>query len=329
VARLASYAAVSATPLTDETNAEFDASVVIVTKDRRADALRAVRTAFAQTARVEVIVIDDGSLDGTADAVAAEFPAARVERFEQPAGCVARRNFAAELARSPYIFSIDDDAEFTTTRTVEQTLADFDDPQLGAVAIPYIDVPRNSQLFQTAPDRDTTYVTNVFRGTAYAIRRDVFRGLNGYQSSFFQQAEEPDLCLRMLEVGNLVRLGTADPIIHHDSPTRDLSRMWFYGVRNEVLFAWQNVPMPYLPWLVMKISLQAVWLGLGVRRPLLFLRGLLSGYAECLRPTTRRRPVPRAAYRLYRRLQKEHAVRLEEVAALLAEPRIRTTCAIS
>jgi GT2 family glycosyltransferase len=320
---------VPATPLTDEMSAELEASVVIVTKDRRADALRAVRTAFAQTARVEVIVIDDGSLDDTADAVAAEFPDARIERFDQPAGYVARRNLGAELARSPYIFSIDDDAEFTTPLIVEQTLANFDDPRLAAVAIPYVDVSRNSQLFQTAPDGDATYVTHVFRGTAYAIRREVFRDLNGYRTSLFHQAEEPDLCLRMLALGNLVRLGTADPIVHHGSPTRDLSRMWFYGVRNEVLFAWQNVPMPYLPWLIMKISLQAMWLGLGVRRPLLFLRGLLSGYAECFKPTNQRRPVSRGAYRLYRKLQQEQAVRFEEVAPLLAAPRIQTTCATS
>lgn len=43
-----------------------DATVVIVTKDRRDDVLRAVASALAQTATVEVLVGDDGSSDGTA-----------------------------------------------------------------------------------------------------------------------------------------------------------------------------------------------------------------------------------------------------------------------
>ena len=34
------------------------------------------------------------------------------------------------------IFSIDDDAEFSTPQVVEQTLQEFDDARIGAVAIP-------------------------------------------------------------------------------------------------------------------------------------------------------------------------------------------------
>jgi GT2 family glycosyltransferase len=301
------------------TDAGVDATVVIVTKNRRADVLRATGSAVKQTAHVEVIVIDDGSTDGTADAVAAEFPGVQVRRFEQSAGYIARRNLGAELARSEYVFSIDDDAEFTTSQTVEQTLREFDRDEIGAVAIPYIDVPQDSSLLQTAPDERSTYVSPVFRGTAYAIRRDVFRSIDGYRSSFFHQAEEADLCLRMLAEGYVVRLGAADPILHHASPNRDVGRTWFYGVRNEVLFAWHNVPFPYLPWLVAKISLQALVLGVGVRRPLLFLRGLLAG-AAAMRISARH-PVPRPAYRLFRLLQKRRALKFEEVAARLAEVR--------
>jgi GT2 family glycosyltransferase len=54
--------------------AAYDASVVIVTKERQADGLKAVASAFAQADRVEVIVIDDGSGDGTSAAIAERFP---------------------------------------------------------------------------------------------------------------------------------------------------------------------------------------------------------------------------------------------------------------
>jgi hypothetical protein len=48
--------------------------------------------------------------------------------------------------------------------------------------------------------------------------------------------------------GFFVRLGNSDPIIHNESPKRDFSRMDFYGRRNDVLFHWQNTPMPDLLW---------------------------------------------------------------------------------
>ena len=48
----------------------MQATVVITTKNRREDLLKAVASAWSQTARPEVLVIDDGSTDGTSEAVA-------------------------------------------------------------------------------------------------------------------------------------------------------------------------------------------------------------------------------------------------------------------
>ena len=45
----------------------FSASVVITTKNRKEELLKAVESALSQRGLLEVIVIDDGSTDGTAD----------------------------------------------------------------------------------------------------------------------------------------------------------------------------------------------------------------------------------------------------------------------
>ena len=100
--------------------AAYDASVVIVTKDRQADGSKAVVSAFAQANRVEVIAIDDGSSDGTSAAIAERFPRARLEHFDEPAGCRHAPQLA-RIARSPFIFSLYGEADFTTPRTVKQT----------------------------------------------------------------------------------------------------------------------------------------------------------------------------------------------------------------
>jgi GT2 family glycosyltransferase len=291
-----------------------DAVVVIVTRDRCDEVLNAVRSAVEQTPPVPVLVVDDGSEDGTCEAVRTEFPDVRVERFDDSRGLIVRRNMAADLVTSPVIVSIDDDAEFTDEDTVAQTLRDLDHPLVGAVAIPHVDLPLGKRVVQAAPDAAGTYVTHQFRGTAYALRRDVFLSTGRFRASLFQQAEEPDFCLRMLAAGRVVRLGRAKPILHYASPRRDPERAWFYGPRNDILFAWHNVPMPYLPWRLLKVTLHELWLGLGVRRPGLFARALLRGYAHAAGGRGCRDPVSRDTYALYRLLEKRAAVPLEEVA---------------
>ena len=58
------------------------ATVVITTKNRKNDLMVAVKSALNQTAAPEVLVVDDGSTDGTADLIRSEFPTVRVDRHE-------------------------------------------------------------------------------------------------------------------------------------------------------------------------------------------------------------------------------------------------------
>ena len=290
------------------------ATVVIVTKDRREDVLHAIRSALEQQPPIEVLVLDDGSTDGTVDAIRAEFPNVRVERRGSSAGLVVRRNEAAELASAPIIVSLDDDAIFTSPRVVAATVAEFDDPRVAVVAMPYIDVPQGEHVLQQAPDADGVFVTHRFRGTAHAVRCEAFLEVGGYRGMLFQQAEEPDLAVRLLDAGYFVRLGRADPVRHFASPKRDLERIWFYECRNDVLFAWHNVPMPDLLVQLAKTALHMLWLGRGVRRTGLFARGLLAGARAVVAERSARRPVRRETWRLYSRLGRR-PVRIDELPA--------------
>ena len=285
---------------------------MIVTKDRRADALRAVASAAAQEPAVEILVMDDGSSDGTAVAVREAYPTARIERFETSEGYIVRRNQAAELASGEILVSIDDDAEIPAADVVATTVAEFEDPLIGAVAIPYVDLP-DKEVRQRAPSPSGVHLVHRFRGTAYATRRELFVGLGGFRTMLYHQAEEADFCLRLLDAGYVVRLGSAEPIRHH-AAERPPERGWFYESRNSVLFAWHNVPMPELVLQVAKSSLHQLWLGRGVRRTGLFARGLGAGAAAAVRDRRGRKPVRREAWRLYNRLGKRRTT-LDHVRA--------------
>jgi GT2 family glycosyltransferase len=279
------------------------ASIVIVTKDRREELERAVRSAVIQAGEVEVIVVDDGSSDGGPEAIADAFPTVRVARHEESRGYIVRRNEGAALAAAPLVVSIDDDAEFGAADTITRLLPLFEDPRIGAAALPHVDLLQGAHVIQEAPADGDRYATACFRGTAYAIRRELFAELGGFRESLFHQAEEQDLCLRLLEAGSVVAIARTAPVLHHASPKRDQLRAWVYGPRNDVLFAWHNVPMPDLLARLAKVSAYELLLGLRVRRPLVFARSLLAGYGRALRSRGDRRPVSRGVYSLYRRLE--------------------------
>ena len=109
----------------------------------------------------------------------------------------------------------------------------------------------------------------------------------------FHQGEESDLSIRMLEAGYLTRLGSADPIHHMESPRRDLRRMDYYGRRNDILFAWHNVPMPYFPIHLLGTTLNGFASAVRARRFQKMLEGMARGYVDCFRWRTKRRPVAR------------------------------------
>jgi len=408
------------------------ASVVITTKNRKEELLKGVESAMGQRGLLEVIVIDDGSTDGTAEELKNKFsvfrsqfseeklatsdsrlatapealsldsgrstldpqtaakPLLRLIRYEESRGLIVRRNEGARVAEGDVIFSLDDDAVFSSPFVVEQTLQDFSHPRIGAVAIPYIEPHKANKEMQRAPTREDVWITASYIGTAHAVRRDVFLALRGYREHLVHQGEEGDFCLRMLaaeqkekaESGNaeklktdlttedtestegeagltmddadihgfqknqqggaqgtcagapaalepatshsplatlleaavpgfFVRLGNSDPIIHNESPKRDYSRMDFYGRRNDVLFHWQNTPMPDLLWQLPKTIAGGLVCAAKVGRWRKMLEGIGAGFLA-IAGGVKRLPIPNNYSEIYHQLKKSGPVRMNK-----------------
>jgi glycosyltransferase involved in cell wall biosynthesis len=290
------------------------ACLVICTKDRRAELVEALRTVGAQRGcSLEVIVIDDGSTDGTSEAVSQAFEWVTLYRSSEPRGWSAQRNFAAEVARAPLLVSIDDDARLPDPHTVAQTIADFDAAEdIGAVAIAYRElIPDGSWVDVRPQGGPQVEVVDSFIGTAYAVRRDVFREVGGFWA--YDQVEERDFCIRMLEAGHFVRVGTAAPIEHRPSMVRHHGRRASLHRRGDVLFAYKNVPAAHLPRHVARMTVGCVVIATrssGGRYLLDHLRGYFEGWREA--PRIKRRPVTDPVYRITTRLRRSGPMLLED-----------------
>jgi len=236
----------------------LSASVIITTKGRKEELKRAVDSCLKLNGNPGILIFDDGSNDGTYEYIKKNYPGINVHREEKSIGLINARTKAATLVKEDIIFSLDDDAIFTDENTVVDILKYFDHPSVGAVTIPYIDIYKSQQIKQIGDsDPKKLLACSVFRGTAHALRRDIFLEIGGYQKNFIRQGEESDYAIRMYINGYFIRVGNSKPIIHFESPKRDLKHIAFYSARNCLIIAYQYTPsvilIPYLIWLCIQL----------------------------------------------------------------------------
>ncbi len=189
------------------------------------------------------------------------------------------------------------------------------------MSIPLVDINRSPRVCGSAPDRQHVYACYDYVGTSHALRRDVFQALGGYREVHVHQGEEEDYCVRMLDAGFVTRAGSADPIHHYESPRRSYARMDFYGARNKVLYAWHNVPFPYLPAHLAVTTLVTSTYSRQFPRLITRLKGVIAAYSAIVLMRTSRRPVSAATYTLSRELKTRRFIPLEVLEKRLSQER--------
>ena len=302
------------------------ATIVVPTKNRKEDIRRALLSIRRQTARLHVIVMDDGSTDGTLEMLAVDFPEVEVHSSEVSRGPTAQRNRGTAMAPTPIVVSIDDDCEFVHSDTLSRALEGFNDPRVGLVSIPYIDVYIKPDVQGNSPAPNEPYAMSSFRGCSYAVRRDVFGEIGGYRESLFMDSEEEDLAIRLLDHGYVVLAGDAPPVHHYASPRRETVFRETIAARNLVLFTWFNVPGVFLLPHLLVTTTKSLLFGWRTNRFKEKASGLLRGYRDMVTYWNARKPVGTPAYRLFRRLRKRGPMPVRAVAlppSMQARPRRR------
>ncbi|MES2699618.1 MAG: glycosyltransferase family A protein [Pseudomonadota bacterium] len=296
-----------------------DVTIVISTKDRSADLTRCLQSVVRQNGRPEVIVIDDGSSDGTAQVVQ-QYPEIIYVQHARSAGLILRRNEGAELASRSIIISLDDDAEFSSDDCVMAISSSFVHPDIAAVAIPCIEPNKDNRVVQVSGDYSRSYVTDAFMGTAYAIRREVFLSLGGFRQMLIRQGEEREFAMRLMNSGKFVGYADAPPIIHYEQRVRDWARQGYFGRRNDILFAWHVVPLLFLPIHLLVTTFKGLIFLARTPPRCPMLMGLAAGWGMMLPALRERTAVSPSVYRLSRRLRKGAVLTVEEARSYLGLP---------
>ena len=210
-------------------------SVLVVSYQTRDLILRALATLRSSKTRepYEVIVVDNASGDGSADAVAGEFPEVRVVRLARNVGFGRAVNVAAARARGQWLLLLNPDTEpvgdliggfvrFAQANPTHRiyhgrTLhADHTDDGRSVFGLPSLwgyfcfatglsSAFRRSSLFNpeelTGLDRATPSRVPAGSGCLLLVERALFTDLAGFNPQYFMYSEDIDLCVRAVRCG--------------------------------------------------------------------------------------------------------------------------------
>jgi GT2 family glycosyltransferase len=285
-------------------------SVLILTWNRRTEVGRSIESAMAQTYRsVEVVVVDNGSTDGTSEFLQTQYPHVRVVRLAENVGCPSGRNAGFGHCSGRYIYQLDDDG-WLKEDAIEIAVARAESDAAIAVVMSRIhEVDANGIGRKRPPRADTPAFVAHFSGGCSMMRRDALERCGVYPDDFFRQGEESDLALRLFDHGYLCVLEPESVMYHRPSPVGRVPKTFlYYTLRNTNKTALRLWP---LPWVILRplVNVAHALRGAMVFRywglPVAVLRELLR---DLRKVHLTRRPISRRAFRMARTLQAKPAI---------------------
>lgn len=184
-----------------------ETSVIIPTWNRRDMVARAIDSVLAQTRPVEeIIVVDDGSSDGTGGYLAQRYGERITCVRQDNAGVSAARNRGLALARGHYLALLDSDDEWLPEKNEHQIRYLEDNPDTGMVLCNVLRVNPDGSLIDVFDRRRQIPVDGPALGAVLCdpalaplsmlMRREVYEQVGGFDETL-RTAEDLDFHLRV------------------------------------------------------------------------------------------------------------------------------------
>ncbi len=220
----------------------MEISVIVVTYERRQLALDCLATVEVALTAVdgpcEIVLVDNGSTDGTVSAVSGLHPAARIVALPRNEGFAGGVAAGMERARGEWIALINNDAELEPEALVRLLEAGRSSGDVGSVAAQMRFARRPDLINSAGIDVDRLGVTvdrklgepvdppdapveEVFgaSGGAALLRRAMLDEVGGLDPSFFAYLEDADLAWRAQAAGWRALYVPGAIVLHHHSVT--------------------------------------------------------------------------------------------------------------
>ncbi|MGX1267864.1 glycosyltransferase family 2 protein [Streptomyces phaeoluteigriseus] len=236
----------------DDRTKDDRTTVVVITHNRRDELLRTLTRLRELPERPRVIVTDNASGDGTAEAVRRGFPEVLLLEPGTNLGA-AGRNLAVRHVRTPYVAFCDDDTWWEPGSL--RRAADLLDAgrRLAAVTARIVVQPdgtedpvvrelRESPL--TGPGDLPGPALGSFLAAATVLRVDAFWAAGGFHPGLWLGGEEELLATDLLRQGWWLSYAEELTVHHQASLLRDSTARRVLGLRNTLWFTWLRRPLP-------------------------------------------------------------------------------------
>jgi N-acetylglucosaminyl-diphospho-decaprenol L-rhamnosyltransferase len=228
-----------------------DLSVSIVNTNSRELLLACLATLRGTDA--EIVVLDNASEDGSADAVRERFPGVRVLAQDFRAGFGANHNTVIRATEGRYVYILNEDT--TTDDWAFDRIVTYLDahPRVAALG-PRLTYPDGrlqdsawrfptpivstlglltvGKLGVTQSHGDAPHAVDWAMGAALVLRREALDEVGLFDEEFFLYSEEVDLQFRLRQAGWDVHYFPSASVVHHESqfsadiPERRINEMW-------------------------------------------------------------------------------------------------------
>ena len=312
--------------------------VVIPTLDGRERLLKTLSSLYRQTVPAAVVVVDNASTDGTAEAVAELHPKVHVVRNEQNLGFGAAINRAALELEGDVLVLVNNDV-VCEPEFLERITEPFADESVGMVAGVLLQASAPNLVDSAGIELDTTLGSwdKLWNlpvsaldgaddpvgpcGGAAAYRLGAFKELAGFDEALFAYWEDVELALRFRRAGWRCVLAPGARALHEHGQTVGAStpaarRLEAYG-RGYVLAKYRVGRTP-LRWAqIAALDWPVLGVHLLVRREAAPIRARLRARARGLRSTGASAPLELATVGFAEALGRQaHQVRLRATGGL-------------
>lgn len=220
-------------------------SVIIVNYNTRDMTLECLRTLTEglEDRFAEILLVDNGSTDGSADAIASAFPSVTLIRSQKNLGFGAGNNVALRQAQGKYLLLLNSDA-FPRTGALPALVQHLDKhPDVGVVGPRLLNADGSlqiscfrypspvrawlenmgiSSLLRSHPTigdyrrwpHDSEREVDWVIGACLLVRREVYEQIGGFDERFFMYAEETDWQARMRDAGWKIGFTPAAKVTH-------------------------------------------------------------------------------------------------------------------
>jgi len=248
-------------------------SIVIVNwngKEYIRQCLRSIIASNYPKDKLEIIVVDNASNDGSDQIIAREFPEVTLIRNEQNLGFCEANNIGIRHSKGDIIVLLNNDT-FVHNEWLNEIVKIINDPHVGIIGCKLLHP--DGKIIQSCGCKElfpgywihiaAGLTINEFRmeeefevdyvcGAAMAVKRELFDKIGLLDSKFFSYVEDVDICYRARSAGYKVIIAPKAIVYHYGSASwkKFPLKRFLLDYRNRFFFIYKNYPKKLLKYVL-------------------------------------------------------------------------------